>query len=396
MITMTTKRRKGKKHILILDIGTTGVKGIVFDDDFAVVSLEYVSLKKNSEHGRIEQNPKELLLASKQVLRRAISKSKLHPRDFGGIGITNQRETTILWDAATGRPVYPAIVWEDVRTRAFCEGLPPKRKREITQKTGLAADPYFSATKIRWILKNVPQARVTFLAGKLLFGTVDAWLLWNFAEGNPHVTDYTNASRTLLFDIQKLTWDDGLISIFEIPKNILPAVRPSVGKFGILKKDILGFSLPILAVCGDQQASLYAAGTERGTTKMTYGTGAFVGQIIGTQFAIDKPFFTTLAAYVRRPVYALEAKIDGCGAMVRPFIGNPVMMKKTVSSIVRAAARYLKRLPIKPRVVIVDGGVTQYPELISLQEKASGMRARKQNIYDGTALGAAMLVKKGL
>ncbi len=383
-----------KNHILVLDIGTTGVKALVFDDKFNIVSRIYKALEKSvTPEGWVEQDPQELIEASKEVLQKVIAESKIPAASFLGLGITNQRETTILWDKTTGKSIYPAIVWEDTRTKALCDELQKKYGKQVQEKTGLKIDTYFSATKINWILENVKEAKGLLKQDTLLFGTVDTWILWNLLESKPHITDYTNAARTLLFDIQTLEWDRELLALFQVPAGVLPSVKPPSSLFGNLKKEILGFSLPVLAVAGDQQASMYAAGIEEGTTKITYGTGTFIMQIIGSQFKIREPFFTTIAGYTDKPIYAIEAKIARGGKQVEPLLNKPVELQKFLTDLTIDVDTYLKQLPIKPNELILDGGVTRSDFLVSKQSEVSKISVRKQKTFDGTALGVTMLVK---
>lgn len=395
---------KKSKHYIVLDIGTSGVKALVFDN-----KLKYVVYKAHQplkryfpKKGWVEQKPEELLTASKKALQEAVRKSGLTKNSFAGMGITNQRETTILWDEKTGKPVYPAIVWEDVRTRRYCQKLQKKFGKLAAQKAGVYYDPYFSASKIWWILKNVKKARKVLDQRGLLFGTVDTWVLWNFCEGRPHVTDYTNASRTLLFDIKKLSWDKELLRVFDIPAVVLPSVTSSQSNFGDLKKDVLGFYLPVLAVCGDQQASLYAVGTKPGITKVTYGTGAFMMQILGQDFWFKEPLFTTLTPgpNSEKPIYALEAKINACGKQVAELLGKnkpgknkAEEMKALLKKFAQAVNGYVKKLPQKPKNMVIDGGIAQIEYLANIQAEVSGLRVKRQKIYDGTAFGVAKLLK---
>ena len=306
-----------KSNFLVLDVGTTGVKGFVFDRKLKLLGKSYHRLNKRfPKKGWVEQSPQDLINKSVLALRGAVKKSKVSPTSLISLGITNQRETTILWDKRTAKPIYPAIVWEDTRTTARTKTLGRKYQSIVREKTGLPIDPYFSATKIAWILENVPRAKTLAEKNHILFGTVDTWVLWNLSREKNYLTDYTNASRTLIFNIKKLVWDQGLLDIFKIPKDILPGVRPSGSLFGHLKSNVIGVSLPIRAICGDQQASMYAAGTKPRTTKITYGTGTFMMQIIGSKFIQHKPFFTTLTATTSKPMYALEGKIDCCGNKV--------------------------------------------------------------------------------
>jgi len=381
-----------KKHCVVLDVGTTGVKSLVFDNKFNVVARSYRKLSKFiPKRGWVEQNPKEILTASKSTLKEAVRKSGVRPQSIVGLGITNQRETTIIWDKRTGEPVYPAIVWQDVRTRSYCE----KKKRWegfINKTTGLSIDPYFSATKIRWILKNVGGAKKLVQLKALNFGTVDTWVLWNLCEGNPHLTDYTNASRTLLFNIKKLKWDDKLLKIFYVPREILPKVKPSRSRFGKLNKNILGFSLPVLAMCGDQQASLYAISTRPGTTKVTYGTGTFVVQAMGRKFTKRKDLFTTLIPHARQPYYASEAKIDCCGAEVEKALHKKDKLQRVILRLAKKVDSVLKKLPQTPKELIIDGGVARDNYLLGAQSQISKIPVRRQKIHDGTSLGVAKLI----
>ncbi len=383
-----------KTNILVLDIGTTGIKGFVFNEKLEPLAKSYYRINKTILPGKkVEQDPQELLDTSKKALNKAVEMSGVSKTTLASLALTNQRETIIVWDKKTGTPLYPAIVWEDARTTAECKKL-KKYEEIVRQKTGCTIDPYFSATKIRWILENVTNARQKAEAGELLCGTVDTWILWNFLGGKTHTTDYTNASRTLLYNIKTVRWDDELLKLFQIPKNMLPAVHPSASSFGMTKKEMLGISLPVRAVCGDQQASLYAAGTKKGTTKITYGTGAFVAQITGPVFGIHDRFFTTLAASsTKRPLYAVEAKINDSGKNVQNALDRKQSLEKVVTKIAREVANYTNTLPLVPKEIIIDGGVTQYEKTMEIQQTASGVPVKKQKIYDGTALGVARLAQ---
>lgn len=386
------KHARKKSHILVLDVGTTGIKALVFDREHAVVARAYRPIKKTSpRRGWVEQDPQELLDAAKAVLREAVRKSGLPHSKFLGAGITNQRETVIAWDKATGRPIYPAIVWEDTRTTVFCKKLEKKFGRTVRAKTGLSINPYFSASKLHWMFRHVPEAKKSLSAHRLLCGTVDTWIAWNFLEGRPHVTDCTNASRTLLFNVRTLTWDRTLLDIFDIPEDIMPRVRPSRSDFGILKSSVLGFSLPVRAMCGDQQASLHATGLAKGAVKVTYGTGTFISQVLSSRFILREPFFTMLAACTPKPVYALEAKIDKSGAQVQLALGNTTDLHNVLKKLSAEVAKLLKKLPTKPKSILIDGGIAQSPDLAALQSEAASVIVHRQKIHDGTALGVALL-----
>lgn len=387
--------KSDRHNILVLDVGTTGVKAFVFDRNLNPVVRVYEKLRKDfPKRGWVEQNPQELLAVSRKTLRAAVVKSGCNKDSFSGLGITNQRETTILWDKKTGQPVYPAIVWEDTRTKRFCSHLKKRAEALIRRKTGLPIDAYFSASKIRWILRKVPEAERLSEEKQLAFGTVDSWILWNFLENHPHRTDYTNASRTLLFNIKTLEWDKELLGLFHVPPYIIPQVRPSQSFFGILRKEIVGFPIPVLAVCGDQQASLYAAGTEKGTTKVTWGTGMFIMQILGRSFSTQELFFTTLVPDTHDPLYALEAKMDACGKQVETVLKNREELQRLLTKLAHRADKFFKYLPVQPKRLVIDGGVSREDRLPQIQSKVSGIPVQKQKIFDGTALGIAMLVQE--
>jgi glycerol kinase len=381
------------KNTLVLDVGTTGVKAFVFDANLAVAAKAYKRLdKKYPKPGWVEQSPEELLSVSQKTLREAIAASGLPSSSLLALGITNQRETTICWNKSSGKSVYPAIIWEDTRTRKFCSGLKKKYEKLARGKTGLYVDPYFSAPKMGWILKNVPEAKRIAEKKELASGTVDSWLLWNFLEEKPHLTDYTNASRTLLFNIKSLHWDNELLELFGIPLDALPQVFPTQSFFGNLKKNVLGFSLPVRAVCGDQQASMYAAGTENGVTKVTYGTGTFIMQILGANFSLHDSFFTTLVPNSENPIYALETKIGGTGKRIDKLLKTGHNLGPILAKLAEKVNVMIKKLPVKPRVLIVDGGIIRDKRMVSTQAVISKVRVKSQRIFDGTALGVAKLM----
>ncbi|MDP3697842.1 MAG: FGGY family carbohydrate kinase [Candidatus Taylorbacteria bacterium] len=385
---------KERKYTLVLDAGTTGMKGFVFDADYVVVASAYEKLQKSHlSKGWVEQDPEEIISKARKVLSEVIKTSNLNKKDLIGFGITNQRETTIVWRKSTGEPVYPAIVWEDTRTSEYCARLKEKHERSIRQRTGLYIDPYFSASKIWWILNNVPETGELAKKKDLLFGTVDTWILWNLCDGQPHITDYTNASRTLLFDIRRLKWDSKISKIFGVPSHILPKVQPSQSIFGSLADDVVGFELPIMAVCGDQQASLYAIGISPGTTKATYGTGVFIMQSLGESMDILDPFFTTLIPSRGEAYYALEAKVSGYGE-IKSLLKKPKKLKAVLEKLANDTGEYIKKMPFMPKELIVDGGITRLEQLVSIQAKVIGIPVNRQEISDGTALGVAKLISE--
>jgi glycerol kinase len=382
-----------KKYFLVLDVGTSGIKSLIFTDTLKVVGRSHKSIKRFYPLPKfVEQDPLELIKESIFVLKEVVKKNKISPEEISALGITNQRETTILWDKNTGKPVYNAIVWEDERTIKECKFLEEYSKL-VRKKTGLKILPYFSATKILWILKNVPKAKEILKENSLLFGTVDSWILWNLSKGKNHYTDFTNASRTLLFNNKNLKWDEELLKIFSIPYSILPKVFNSQHKFGLLEKNILGMEIPIWTVCGDQQSSLYGVGVEKGDTKITYGTGTFIMQAMGNNFKVYKDYFTTIIPRKNSFSYALEAKIDNSGKNVQNNIKKIEKLEKVMDTIAEDAALAIKDLPVKPNFIVVDGGITRDDYIIKKQEEILGIKVKKNKIFDGTAYGTAKLLR---
>lgn len=271
--------------------------------------------------GWVEHNPHEIWASQASVIAEAITKIDVNGLNIAGIGITNQRETTIVWDTDSEEPVYNAIVWQDRRTSEYCDQLKEEGKAEfIRERTGLIIDAYFSATKIKWILDNVPGARQRAEAGKLRFGTVDTWLIWRLTRGEVHVTDVSNASRTMLFNIHKLDWDDELLSLFDIPRNMMPEVRSSSEIYGHTKTTIFAHKVPIAGIAGDQQAALFGQlCTEPGMVKNTYGTGCFMLMNSGNTPILSKNnLLTTIAWKLGDQVtYALEGSIFVAGSVVQ-------------------------------------------------------------------------------
>lgn len=385
-----------KKHVLVLDVGTTGVKAFIFDSSLNRISKSYEKYPiRSKKKGWVEQDPNQILSASINVLKEAVKKSKMPKSSIKSFGMTNQRETTILWDRGTGKPVYPAIVWQDTRTKTFCASLKRKWEKSIRSKTGLVLDPYFSATKVRWILKNVPKARELASEKKLAFGTVDTWLAWHLCESRPHVTDRTNAARTLLMNVRTKKWDGDLLKLFDVPASILPAIQASSSNFGVLKKGILGIPLPLTAIVGDQQSSFYAATqttTKKGpVTKITYGTGVFVMQTVGRTFKTRDPFFTILVPKGRGSEFALEAKICVSGPDVEKRLGKPEELRAYFYKLAKQTDAYVKKLPVKPKEIIIDGGSARDGLILAIQEEISGISTQPLIMYDGTAMGTAML-----
>ena len=309
-------------YILSLDQGTTSSRAILFDEAGAIVAVAQHEFQQfYPQPGWVEHDPMEILTSQLSCAVEALAKAGARPRDVAAIGITNQRETVIVWDRETGRPIHPAIVWQDRRTAAQCEALEKGGAGDdISNRTGLVIDPYFSATKLKWILDHVAGARAAAERGELAFGTVDTWLVWHLTSGKRHVTDMTNASRTLLFNIVKGEWDPELLRIFDIPESVLPQVVWSSEKVGEVTTTLGLAGTTIAGIAGDQQAALFGQMCWKpGEAKNTYGTGCFLLQSIGTQFMRSKHrLITTLAASAtRRLEYALEGSIFIGGAVVQ-------------------------------------------------------------------------------
>lgn len=310
------------QYILSLDQGTTSSRAIIFDKEGGIVSVaqkEFTQIYR--QPGWVEHDAKEIWSTQITVATEAILKAGTTPANIAAIGITNQRETTVVWDKETGAPVYNAIVWQDRRTSAYCNSLKEQGyDKTIQQKTGLIIDAYFSATKIKWILDEVPGARQRAEEGKLAFGTIDSWLIWNLTNAQVHATDVTNASRTMIFNINTLTWDEELLRLFNIPAGMLPEVRSSSEIFGETSGQILAHKIPIAGIAGDQQAALFGQMcTKVGMVKNTYGTGCFMLMNIGNKPTLSKnKLITTIAWKIGNEVqYALEGSIFIGGAVVQ-------------------------------------------------------------------------------
>ncbi|MGL5652830.1 MAG: glycerol kinase GlpK [Paraclostridium sp.] len=312
-----------KKYIIALDQGTTSSRAILFDKYGNIVSSaqkEFTQIYPKASW--VEHNPMEIWGSQSGVLREVLETSFIRPDEIAAIGITNQRETTIVWDKNTGKPVYNAIVWQCRRTADICDKLKSKGlEATIKEKTGLLIDAYFSATKINWILENIEGAREKAENGELLFGTVDTWLIWNLTRGKVHVTDYSNASRTMLFNIKDLRWDEEILDELNIPKSMLPEVRPSSEIYGYTDSEMLaGAQIPIAGCAGDQQAALFGQTCfEQGSVKSTYGTGCFLLMNTGDKIVeSEKGLLTTIAWGVDGKInYALEGSIFVGGASIQ-------------------------------------------------------------------------------
>lgn len=310
------------KYILALDQGTTSSRAIVFDRAGQICSMAQKEFKQHfPQPGWVEHNPNDIWASQASVVAEAISMIGINGLDIAGIGITNQRETTIVWDAETGQPVYNAIVWQDRRTAEFCDKLKADGLTELVrEKTGLIVDAYFSGTKIKWILDYVEGARRKAELGRLRFGNVDAWLVWNLTRGEVHATDVTNASRTMLFNIHTLQWDEDLLKLLGIPESMMPEVKSCSGVFGHTKTTIFAHEVPISGIAGDQQAALFGQMcVEPGAIKNTYGTGCFVMLNTGDKPVVSKNnLLTTIAWKIGGKVnYALEGSIYVGGSVVQ-------------------------------------------------------------------------------
>lgn len=441
-------------YILALDQGTTSSRAILFNKEAQIVGISQKEIEQiYPKNGWVEQDPMEIWGSQSGVAREVVEKAGVKLSDVAAIGITNQRETTIMWDKTTGRPIYNAIVWQCKRGAIYCEELKKKGLEEyIRRHTGLLIDAYFSATKIKWILDNVKGARELAEKGDLLFGTVDTWIIWNLTRGKHHITDYTNASRTMIFDINNLEWDEKLLAELDIPKSILPEVKSSSEIYGYTNKSDIGAKIPIAGIAGDQQAALFGQGCfEKGMAKNTYGTGCFLLMNTGEEMIQSKNgLISTIAWGVEGKVeYALEGSIftggsvikwlrdklgvirdvkdteefayktvDTNGAYLVPaFVGlgaphwdmyarGSIMGLKfdtKIEHIVRAALESIayqskdvliameEDSNIKLSRLRVDGGASRNNFLMQFQSDILGVEVQRPAITESTALGAAFL-----
>ncbi|MDC2963834.1 glycerol kinase GlpK [Gammaproteobacteria bacterium] len=311
-----------KKYTLAIDQGTTSSRAILFDSDFRMSGIAQKEFQQYfPKDGWVEHDPEEIWASTLNSCIEVLKRNLISAEDIEAIGITNQRETTIIWDKETGRPIYNAIVWQDRRTTPLCESLKSDGLESlVSKKTGLVLDPYFSATKIRWILDNVEGARVRAKKGKLLFGTVDSFLLWRLTGGASHKTDVTNASRTMLFNIHSQSWDPELLSLFDIPPSVLPTVHDCVHNFGFSKKEVFSRPIPVLGIAGDQHAALVGQSCFKpGMMKSTFGTGCFMMLNTGSEAVrSENKLLTTVAYRIDGQIkYGLEGSIFVAGAAVQ-------------------------------------------------------------------------------
>lgn len=330
------------QYILALDQGTTSCRAVLFDKSGTIVST---AQKEFTQHfpkpGWVEHDALEIWSTQAGMAAEAVTKKGLEGHQIAAIGITNQRETVVLWDKNTGKPIYNAIVWQDKRTADYCDSLKAAGKAQlINEKTGLVIDAYFSGTKVKWILDNVEGARESAEKGELLMGTIDTWLIWNMTKGELHITDVTNACRTLFFNINTLTWDDELLELFDIPKSILPQVKQSSEIYGHTSPNFFASKIPIAGIAGDQQAALFGQMcTREGMVKNTYGTGCFMLMNIGEKPIVSKNNLLTSVAWQinGKTQYMLEGSIFIAGAVVQ-WLRDSLKIIKTSSEVEKLAS----------------------------------------------------------
>ena len=332
-----------KKFVMALDAGTSSSRAIVFDHDRRIVAVAQREFRQiYPQPGWVEHDPVEIWETQLAVAREAMAKAGATASSLAAIGITNQRETTVVWDRETGRPVYNAIVWQCRRTSEFCDDLKKRGLSDsIRATTGLVPDAYFSGTKLRWILENVPGARAAAEAGRLLFGTIDTWLLWNLTGWRVHATDYSNASRTMMYDIGALKWSDDILGELNVPRSVLPEVRPSSGVFGETAPGILDGPVPVAGVAGDQQSALFGQTCfSPGDAKNTYGTGCFMLMNTGARRVPSKNgLLTTIAWGLDGKVdYALEGSVFTAGAAIQWLRDELGLLEKASDSEAMARA----------------------------------------------------------
>ena len=440
------------KYLMALDQGTTSSRAVIFDAQGRIVSGHGVEFPQHyPAPAWVEHDPEDIWQSQLTAAREALVKAGLTAGDIAAIGITNQRETTLVWEKKSGKPIYPAIVWQCRRTEALCEQLKKEGDGvKITEKTGLAPDPYFSATKLKWILDTVEGARERAQRGELLFGTVDSWLIYRLTGGKVHATDVSNAARTMLFNIHTLSWDNDLLTLFDIPAAMLPQVRPSASHFGTTAPSLFGAPIQITGVAGDQQAALFGQGCfKTGAVKNTYGTGGFLLMNTGVRPARSQNgLLTTVGWQIGDEItYVLEGSVFICGAAIQWLrdglslitsapeteelaktvqdsggvyfvpafvgLGTPYWesaVRGTICGITRGTTRAhivratLDAMAFQTAEVLsamqrdtglmidtlrVDGGAAANNLLLQLQSDYSGVRVMRPTSVESTALGAA-------
>ena len=442
-----------KKFIVAIDQGTTSSRAILFNTQGKSLFKSQLEFKQYfPKNGWVEHNPEEIWNKTKKVLNEVINKSKKLKGDILSIGITNQRETTILWDKLSGKPVYNAIVWQDRRTADFCKKFRSgKREHLINRKTGLVIDPYFSGTKIKWIIQNIPKAKKLLKKKQLLFGTVDTFLLWRLTKGKVHATDATNASRTMLYNINTNKWDNQILKSLKIPFHILPIIKNCSDNFGFTHQSITEKSYPITGIVGDQQAATIGQCCfEKGSVKSTYGTGAFMLMNTGSKKIYSKHRLLTTVCYRlnNKSTYALEGSIFIAGAgvqwlrdkmkliksanetekivrslktnnnvyLVPAFVGlgapywnsrvrgvlsgltRDTSPKEIVRAIIESTAyqsydlfKSMKEDGLKPKIIKVDGGMVKNNWFTQFLSNVVNIKVHRAKVEDSTALGAAYM-----
>ena len=442
-----------KNFILSIDQGTTSTRSILFDLKGKPVFVSQKEFKQYyPKDGWVEHNPEEIWVTTKKVIKEIINKNKKIKGNILTIGITNQRETTLLWDSKTGKCIYNAIVWQDRRTANLCNKLKKKGLENlIKSRTGLLLDPYFSATKIKWIIENIPTAKKLLKKNRLLFGTIDTYLIWKLTKGKIHATDSTNASRTMLFNIKKNCWDKKILKLLKIPESILPNVKNSADNFGFTDKSITKKSYPINGVIGDQQAATVGQSCfQKGSTKITFGTGAFIIMNTGNNKINSKNKLLSTICYRinNRTTFALEGSIFIAGASVQwlrdklkiiksakitekiskkqinnnnvylvpaftglgaPYwkpnvrgiltgltrdTGRNEIIRATLESVAYQTSDLLnamKKDGLKPSVIKVDGGMANNYWFIQFLTDILNIKALKPKVYETTSLGAAVM-----
>ena len=442
-----------KNFILSIDQGTTSTRSILFDLKGKPVFVSQKEFKQYyPKDGWVEHNPEEIWVTTKKVIKEIINKNKKIKGNILTIGITNQRETTLLWDSKTGKCIYNAIVWQDRRTTNLCNKLKKKGLENlIKSRTGLLLDPYFSATKIKWIIENIPSAKKLLKKNRLLFGTIDTYLIWKLTKGKIHATDSTNASRTMLFNIKKNCWDKKILKLLKIPESILPNVKNSADNFGFTDKSITKKSYPINGVIGDQQAATVGQSCfQKGSTKITFGTGAFIIMNTGNNKINSKNKLLSTICYRinNRTTFALEGSIFIAGASVQwlrdklkiiksakitekiskkqinnnnvylvpaftglgaPYwkpnvrgiltgltrdTGRNEIIRATLESVAYQTSDLLnamKKDGLKPSVIKVDGGMANNYWFIQFLTDILNIKALKPKVYETTSLGAAVM-----
>ena len=445
--------KNNKKFIVAIDQGTTSSRAILFNSQGKSLFKSQLEFKQYfPKNGWVEHNPEEIWNKTKKVLMDTINKSKRFKGDILTIGITNQRETTILWDRVSGKPVYNAIVWQDRRTADFCKKYRSnKREHLINKKTGLLIDPYFSGTKIKWIIENVPKVKILLKKKRLLFGTIDTFLLWRLTKGKTHATDATNASRTMLYNINTNQWDKQILKSLKIPSHVLPLIKNSSDDFGKTHKSITGKSYPITGVIGDQQAATIGQCCfEKGSVKSTYGTGTFVLMNTGPKKIYSKNRLLTTVCYRLndKSTYALEGSIFIAGAgvqwardkmklikkasetekvtkslksnsgvyLVPAFVGlgapywdskargvlsgitRNTGPKEIIRAIIESTAyqshdlfNAMKKDGLKPKIIKVDGGMVKNNWFSQFLSDVLNIKVHRSQIDETTALGAAFM-----